>query len=241
MTVRASETTGRRLGLVCLNNRYHDPITGQFISVDPLVASTGEPYIYGAANPISFSDPDGLDPDTSAWIRGRAEANDGCTYSSGLQCFLDKGSDSSDEAAFDILDWYNPGVSWYAEASAGYGPVGSFAGETGALFGWGGVADWSRDYSNASGSTAAICALFAAGGLPGAGGCAALAGVTSTVTGAVEVIALWADDDPSAGCRSAVYAAGAVLPSPSVVEDAVAGAVFEVSRWAFGTGASASC
>ena len=45
-----------------LNNRYHDPITAQFISVDPLVASTGEPYIYGSANPVTYSDPDGLCP-----------------------------------------------------------------------------------------------------------------------------------------------------------------------------------
>lgn len=47
-------------GLSYLNNRYHDPLTGQFISVDPMVTSTGEPYIYGSANPITLSDPSGL-------------------------------------------------------------------------------------------------------------------------------------------------------------------------------------
>ena len=49
-------------GSLFLNNRYHDPVTGQFISVDPLVTTTGQPYIYGAANPTTYSDPDGLCP-----------------------------------------------------------------------------------------------------------------------------------------------------------------------------------
>ena len=43
-----------------LNNRHYDPSTGVFVSVDPLVTMTGQPYIYGAANPVTFSDPSGL-------------------------------------------------------------------------------------------------------------------------------------------------------------------------------------
>ena len=88
-------------GIGCLNNRYHDPALGSFLSVDPLVQQTMEPYIYGAANPATYSDPDGLDPDTSSWIRHRAEAGNpdangvptqprGCTYSSGRQCYVDR-------------------------------------------------------------------------------------------------------------------------------------------------------
>lgn len=46
--------------LVFLNNRYHDPTLGTFISVDPLVAATGEPYIYASGNPTTLSDPSGL-------------------------------------------------------------------------------------------------------------------------------------------------------------------------------------
>jgi len=45
---------------VFLNNRHYDPQTGVFVSVDPLVTMTGEPYIYGGANPITNSDPTGL-------------------------------------------------------------------------------------------------------------------------------------------------------------------------------------
>ena len=43
-----------------LNNRHYDPTIGVFVSVDPLVTMTGEPYIYGSANPITYSDPTGL-------------------------------------------------------------------------------------------------------------------------------------------------------------------------------------
>jgi hypothetical protein len=43
-----------------LNNRYHDPTLGMFISVDPLVEATADPYLYSSANPITLSDPTGL-------------------------------------------------------------------------------------------------------------------------------------------------------------------------------------
>ena len=48
--------------LVYLNNRHYDPTTGVFISVDPLVTKTMQPYIYGAANPVRYSDASGLEP-----------------------------------------------------------------------------------------------------------------------------------------------------------------------------------
>jgi RHS repeat-associated protein len=47
-------------GLNYLNARYQDPLTGVFLSVDPLVAKTGEPYIYGGGNPSTLADPTGL-------------------------------------------------------------------------------------------------------------------------------------------------------------------------------------
>lgn len=45
--------------LVFLNNRYYDPTTGFFLSVDPLVATTGQPYLYANGNPTTLSDPSG--------------------------------------------------------------------------------------------------------------------------------------------------------------------------------------
>jgi RHS repeat-associated protein len=48
-------------GLTYNIRRYYDPATGQFISVDPLVDQTTQPYSYGADDPIDNIDPSGLD------------------------------------------------------------------------------------------------------------------------------------------------------------------------------------
>ncbi len=47
-------------GLIYLVNRYYDPSTGQFLSVDPLVGITDQPYQYAGGDPINGSDPLGL-------------------------------------------------------------------------------------------------------------------------------------------------------------------------------------
>jgi RHS repeat-associated protein len=47
-------------GLIYLVNRYYDPSTGQFLSVDPDVAQTLEPYAYGGDDPVLNVDPTGL-------------------------------------------------------------------------------------------------------------------------------------------------------------------------------------
>ncbi len=39
-----------------LNNRYYDPTLGVFLSLDPLVSATGDPYLYAAGNPTRLSD-----------------------------------------------------------------------------------------------------------------------------------------------------------------------------------------
>ena len=46
-------------GLIYLINRYYDPATGQFISVDPEVNITGQPYAYVSGDPMNTTDPDG--------------------------------------------------------------------------------------------------------------------------------------------------------------------------------------
>jgi RHS repeat-associated protein len=47
-------------GLIYLDNRYYDPTTGQFLSVDPLNAMTQQPYSYTDDDPINGTDPTGL-------------------------------------------------------------------------------------------------------------------------------------------------------------------------------------
>ena len=47
-------------GAVYLINRYYTPKTDQFISVDPDLAQTGEPYAFTGDDPLNGSDPTGL-------------------------------------------------------------------------------------------------------------------------------------------------------------------------------------
>ena len=47
-------------GLYYLRARYYDAGTGQFVSQDPLLAATLQPYSYAAGNPLNNTDPAGL-------------------------------------------------------------------------------------------------------------------------------------------------------------------------------------
>ena len=61
-------------GLIYLVNRYYDPSTGQFLSVDPLVSITDQPYQYVGGDPVNFTDPLGLCNSNifsgSFWVQG---------------------------------------------------------------------------------------------------------------------------------------------------------------------------
>jgi len=47
-------------GLVYMRARYYDPASGQFLSVDPMVDATREPYGYVGGDPVNATDPSGL-------------------------------------------------------------------------------------------------------------------------------------------------------------------------------------
>ena len=52
--------TSSDTGLVYLRAREYDPSTAQFLSVDPAVSLTREPYVYAGDNPLSYRDRSGL-------------------------------------------------------------------------------------------------------------------------------------------------------------------------------------
>lgn len=51
-----------RSGLLYLRARYYDPVSAQFLTVDPAVALTEAPYAFVAGDPINTIDPSGLRP-----------------------------------------------------------------------------------------------------------------------------------------------------------------------------------
>jgi RHS repeat-associated protein len=57
-------------GLLYLINRYYDPSTGQFVSVDPMVNETNQPYAYAGDDPVNGVDPSGLDPTEILYEQG---------------------------------------------------------------------------------------------------------------------------------------------------------------------------
>jgi RHS repeat-associated protein len=56
----AGQYTDGESGLQYLRARYYDPQTAQFVSVDPLVALTQQPYGYAGQSPMNLGDPSGL-------------------------------------------------------------------------------------------------------------------------------------------------------------------------------------
>lgn len=60
-------------GLYYMRARWYDPATGQFTSVDSLVAQTGQPYMYAGGDPVNASDPSGAYDYTYSWDLGSAQ------------------------------------------------------------------------------------------------------------------------------------------------------------------------
>jgi RHS repeat-associated protein len=54
-----AQYTNSDTGLIYMRARTYDPSTAQFLTRDPWVSITGEPYSYVADNPLTFTDPTG--------------------------------------------------------------------------------------------------------------------------------------------------------------------------------------
>jgi RHS repeat-associated protein len=111
-------------GLTYLNNRYYDPTTARFISVDPLVDMTRDAYGYAGNNPITMSDPTGLVADGGRnWKDTGADRNmpDEIVQArnnllNGAGRAQNGSSSTADNQAIEILVHL-----WYAESAASTG------------------------------------------------------------------------------------------------------------------------
>ena len=70
--VTVMDSAGATLESDYLVERYYDPATGQFLTVDPLVDETGQAYAYAGNDPVNGTDPNGLD---TVGICGGVNAN----------------------------------------------------------------------------------------------------------------------------------------------------------------------
>jgi len=80
--------TDAETGLQYLRARYYDPATSQFLTKDPLVSVTGQPYAYATDNPLNNTDPTGqcsnpyIPPNLCPW-EGAGQAKDNLLNAAG--------------------------------------------------------------------------------------------------------------------------------------------------------------
>jgi len=100
-------------------NRYYDPATDQFLSIDPLVAQTGQAYVFTNDNPLNAEDAAGLMPGRAQygdnWANGNLQSEIGRYLgpdvgvrrgsSSSKIIFYDE-NDPSKEVVYDVPDNY---------------------------------------------------------------------------------------------------------------------------------------
>jgi RHS repeat-associated protein len=69
----AGQYTESQSGLQYLRARFYDSATGQFLTKDPLVVTTGQPYSYALDNPLNLTDPSGQFGEGAAACAATAE------------------------------------------------------------------------------------------------------------------------------------------------------------------------
>ena len=116
----------------CSINRYYDPTTDQFLSIDPAVASTNQPYVYTNDNPLNATDPLGLRSTTRRLIVGNSLVT--VTVDVSGQLSVRKGSIS---VGMDGVTYSLHGVSetvGIGKTSIMFAGTGMTLGENGATF-----------------------------------------------------------------------------------------------------------
>ena len=106
-------------GLYYMRARYYDPTTAQFITRDPLAAQTREPYAYADDNPLTYTDPSGLDLDLGIISIPTPSWNDIGNAAAGF----------GDTVTFGGTAWVRRQLGWdnvnYCSSAYGGGGVGA--------------------------------------------------------------------------------------------------------------------
>ena len=136
----AGEYTDPDTGLVHLRARDYDPATAQFITLDPALALTGQPYSYAGGNPLQNTDPLGLfsigqaynaalTSSASDWAAARFTTGWTGTAATAVIGFGDGASSGLSEAVRSL----DPGASCFVDSGSwayGVGYVGGTVAST---------------------------------------------------------------------------------------------------------------
>ncbi|MFL0564486.1 RHS repeat-associated core domain-containing protein [Microbacterium sp. 179-I 1D1 NHS] len=111
--------TDHTTGLVHLRARDYDPQTGQFLTVDPKVEETRQPYAYAGNNPLQFTDHTGLDYWADFW--GQVGTN-AAAFGAGALNSVSFGLSGL------IMSEVVPGYDCFVETSSGFYAGGEITG-----------------------------------------------------------------------------------------------------------------
>ena len=196
-------------GYIYLRARYYDPTSAQFLTLDPLIDTTRNPYGYTAGNPLQHTDPLGLD-----WLDnvGDVVAGFGDHVSFGGTRWVRQKFD------FDVIDYCSTAYEW-----GGYGGVAVDVALTATGIGGVGKALVGRVVV----ATRTMEAAEAGTGLLSIAGRSALA---------VESGAAAASGTATAGARGAAETGAAALPElTGTIAESFEGAAYATKTFKAGT------
>jgi hypothetical protein len=143
-------------------NRYYDPTTGMFVSVDPDVALTGHSYAYAGDDPVNEVDPLGLcnNPNQIGYYPGACATTAAESLAAGayIQSHSGGGGWSLSNATKAVAD-YGAGVSDFVVSTATLGqvhvsdPYCGFGWAYGVGYGYGAVGTAALGLGEADGAT----------------------------------------------------------------------------------------
>ncbi|MHB8290177.1 MAG: RHS repeat-associated core domain-containing protein [Acidimicrobiales bacterium] len=140
-------------GLLYMVNRYYTPGTGQFLSVDPALPITGQPYAYATDNPVNLSDPSGMGLTFLGACLGNCTAPTTTRVSlrfdpgAGANAVVNIGRGASFGLSTHVANWISPGASCTVpqnsvdQAIGGASTIVATAGTAGAALGGSSVGD----------------------------------------------------------------------------------------------------